>query len=276
MGVIPVIGTPSDISAATQKGISYGPNRLDVYSPTGKTNRPIMIFVHGGAWALGNRGQVGRKPKFFTKSGFVFVSVSYTLYPAANAETQAMQIAKAVEFVRTNAEKFGGDPDRIILMGHSAGCHLASLATLSGSAKGIRGLVCNDTGAYDLFYLAKINNGSLPSLYAAPFRKRKYWTRWSPITYTGNNPYLPVFVPWSGGRNRDRITANFIRSLRKNNADVTPFNGEKYSHLSINSSIGKRGDKMTRALMEFILAAFAKPPCNAPDKIIGNECMKAG
>ena len=276
IGAIPLIGATDFAFAGKQKGISYGGNKLDVYSPTGKTNRPIMIFVHGGAWALGNRGQVGKKPNFFTKAGFVFVSVGYTLYPAASAEKQAMQIAQAIKFVRKNAERFGGDPERIILMGHSAGCHLASLATLSGSAKGVRGLICNDTGAYDLFYLAKINNGSLPTLYAAPFRKRKYWTRWSPITYTGYNPYLPVFVPWSGGRNRDRITANFINSLKKNEADVTTFNGENYSHISINSSIGKRGDKITNAMMGFISNALAKPVCNAPNKIVGNQCVQSG
>ncbi len=259
IGASPLIGITQPAFAKTSKNISFGSNKLDVYSPSGKINRPIMMFVHGGAWALGNRRQVGRKPKFFTNAGFVFVSVGYTLYPAASAETQAMQIAEAVKFVRNNAHRFGGDPERIILMGHSAGCHLSALATLSGSAKGVKGLICNDTGAYDLFYLAKINNGSLPTLYAAPFRKRKFWTRWSPITYTANNPSLPIFVPWSGGRNRDRITANFIASLRKNNADVTPFNGSRYSHLSINKSIGKRGDRLTNSLLEFVDHALSKP-----------------
>ena len=262
LGVTGVLGSPIIASAASQKGqkgLSYGGNRLDIYSPQGKTNRPIMIFVHGGAWALGNRGQVGRKPRFFTNAGFVFVSVGYSLYPKVNAETQASQVAQAVAYVRKNAERFGGDPERIILMGHSAGCHLASLATLSGKAKGIRGLICNDTGAYDLFYLAKINSGSLPVLYAAPFRKRKFWTRWSPITYTAGHNNLPIFVPWSGGRNRDRITANYISSLQKNNADVTPFNGVNYSHISINKSIGKRGDQLTTAMLDFVSTALAKP-----------------
>jgi hypothetical protein len=160
-------------------------------------------------------------------------------------------------------------------MGHSAGCHLASLATLSGLIPGIRGLICNDTGAYDLKYLAKINNGSLPILYAAPFRKRKYWERWSPITFTGNNPYLPLLVPWSGGRNRDRITANFISSLSENEADVTPFDGTSYSHISINKSIGKKGDRLTNAMLEFITMAFAKPACEAPAQIVGNQCLNS-
>ncbi len=268
------LALPAFALAATTKGISYGDNKLDVYSPTGRSGRPIMIFVHGGAWALGSRGQVGRKPKFFTRAGFVFISLSYSLYPRADVEIQKLQIAQAVKFVRENAETFGGDPERIILMGHSAGCHLASLATLSGLVPGIRGLICNDTGAYDLHYLAKINNGSLPVIYAAPFRKRDFWTRWSPITFTGYNPYLPVMVPWSGGRNRDRITANFIASFNEHEADVTGFDGTSYSHISINSSIGKRGDKLTAAMLEFITHAFDKPACNPPAQVVGNQCME--
>ncbi len=275
-GASAVLGLPLNASAAASKGISYGANKLDVYSPEGKSGRPIMIFVHGGAWALGNRRQVGRKPQFFTRAGFVFVSVGYSLYPAVNAQTQAKQVAQAVAFIRNNAERFGGDPERIILMGHSAGCHLASLATLSGLVPGIRGLICNDTGAYDLHYLAKINGGSLPVIYAAPFRKRKFWIPWSPITYTGNNPYLPILVPWSGGRNRDRITANFITSLRNNDADVTPFDGTAYSHSSINKAVGKRGDKLTSAMLDFVSRAFNKPICKEPAQIVDNQCAQNG
>ncbi|MCF6322088.1 MAG: alpha/beta hydrolase [Rhizobiaceae bacterium] len=251
------LGFSTSATAGVTKGISYGDNLLDVYSPNGKSGLPIMMFVHGGAWALGNRGQVGRKPKFFNRAGFVFASVGYSLYPKASAETQAMQIGQAVSHMRANAERYGGDPDRIILMGHSAGCHLATLATLSGSAKGVRGIICNDTGAYDLFYLAKVNGGSLPVIYAAPFRKRKLWTRWSPITYTARHAGMPLFVPWSGGKNRDRITANFISSLRKNGANVTPFNGSSYSHGSINTSIGKNGDRLTSAIMDFVSRTLA-------------------
>ena len=276
-GICATLGLPNNSAfAATTKGISYGAKKLDIYSPTGKTGRPIMIFVHGGAWALGNRGQVGRKPKFFTRAGFVFASVSYSLYPAANAMTQAKQIAQAVAFIRDNAERFGGDPDRIILMGHSAGCHLASLATLSGMVPNIRGLICNDTGAYDLHYLAKVNGGSLPLIYAAPFRKRKFWTEWSPITYSANNAGLPLMVPWSGGRNRDHITANYIGRLRSHNADVTPFDGTSYSHLSINKAIGKKGDRLTNAILQFVTKAFDKPVCAPPAQVVENECLVDG
>ena len=271
-----LLAVPALAVGKAVKNISYGANRLDVYSPKGKSGRPIMMFVHGGAWALGNRRQVGRKPKFFTRAGFVFASIGYSLYPSANVETQKNQVAQAVKFMRQNAERFGGDRDKIILMGHSAGCHLASLATLSGLVPGIKGLICNDTGAYDLHYLANINNGTLPTLYAAPFRKRKNWVRWSPITYAANKPNLPLLVPWSGGKNRPRITANFISRLQQNNADVTPFNGSSYSHLSINKSIGKRGDRLTNSILDFVSNSLGKQSCEPPAQLIDNLCAENG
>lgn len=250
--------------AKTLRGVSYGPKKLDIYSPAGKSGRPVILFAHGGAWALGNRGQVGRKPKFFTDNNMVFASLSYTLYPAANAITQARQVSKAVQFMRNNAERFGGDPERIILMGHSAGCHLATLSTLAFGNNGLRGIVCNDTGAYDLAYLAKVSGGSLPLIYKAPFRKRSKWQEYSPISYAANHNQLPMMVIWSGGRNRDRITANFINRLRQNNADVTPFNGMSYSHMTVNSSIGKRGQRINNALLDFVQDALSRNDCQEP------------
>ncbi len=258
--------------SATSKGISYGGNKLDVYSPARASGAPVMMFVHGGAWRMGNRGQVGRKPRFFTDAGFVFASVGYSLYPFADVDKQATQVGQAVAFVRANAERWGGDPERIILMGHSAGCHLSCLATLSGMAGGLRGLISNDTGAYDLHYLAEINGGRLPWLYAPPFRKRAKWARWSPISYADAPNSPPIFLPWSGGRNRDRITANYLRALQTAGADVTPWDGTRYSHLTINSAIGKRGDAITAAIMDFVDYAWTQPLCEAPAVRVDGEC----
>ena len=149
----------SDISRAglAPKTFDYGPNRLDWYSAiANQSNAPVIIFVHGGAWAMGNRRQVNSKPEFFTSQGLHFASVSYTLFPRANAQTQALQVGAAVRWVYNNAGQLDVDRDRIIVMGHSAGCHLATLATFADAARPVRALICNDTRAYDLPFLAKI------------------------------------------------------------------------------------------------------------------------
>lgn len=236
--------------AASQKNIDYGPNKLDIYQPANPGGAPIVMFVHGGAWRLGNRRSVGSKARYYTKRGYLFVSVGYTLYPRANAEQQAMQIARAVNWMKANADRYGGDGNRIALMGHSAGCHLSAMATLSGAATP-KLLICNDTGAYDIAYLASLNNGKVPALYSALDRKAK-WGRWSPISYVANRRQPPTLVLWSGGRNRDKISKRFANALEAAGNPVTRFDGRRYNHLSINSAVGRGGNSVTGAIDRFL------------------------
>lgn len=245
----PALLVPSAAHAAGGKNISYGRNRLDIYTPNNASNAPVLVFVHGGAWKAGSKERVGSKARHYTDRGFVFVSVGYTLYPSANAEQQAVEVAQAINWVKANIGRHGGDGGRVAVMGHSAGCHLSSLAVLSGAATP-RLLVCNDTGAYDLDYLAKLNGGSIPNLYSALDRRDK-WKRWSPISYVGNRAQPPAMVIWSGGRNRDKISENFIRAMRAAGNSVTAYDGSAYSHMSVNSAIGK-SNALTAAIDRFL------------------------
>ncbi len=237
------------------QSFSYGPNHLDWYpAKSGGNSAPVLIYVHGGAWALGNKGQVGSKAGHFTKNGYHFVSVGYTLFPAANVERQALQVGTAVNWVRNNAARFGGDPSRIAVMGHSAGCHLSSLATLTGAAQGVKALVCNDTRAYDLTELARSNGGRLPLLYAAPFRRRKMWSAWSPISYTGFIQPPPVLVAWSSGSGRDKLSKRFANALENDGAEVVRYDGKRqYSHVSIDRRMGAENGKLTKAVDQFLV-----------------------
>ena len=241
-------------SAASKKVYKYGANSLDWYpAKSGSPNAPIVIFVHGGAWALGNRGQVGAKARHFTSQGYNFASVSYTLFPAANAQTQALQVGEAVNWAHANAARLGGDKNRIALMGHSAGCHLSSLATLTGAAQPVKALICNDTRAYDLPFLAKMSGGALPALYAPAFRRRKTWGAWSPISYTGLKQQPPTLVAWSGGRGRDKVSKRFANALERDGTEVHRYDGKRrYNHISINSRMGSERGKLTNAVDTFL------------------------
>lgn len=249
----PFISTGTSWASGKQT-FDYGPNRLDWYrSKSASANSPVLIFVHGGAWALGDRSQVHSKPKHYTSNGYHFVSVSYTLFPAANAQTQALQVGAAVNWVHKNATRFGGDPNRIALMGHSAGCHLSSLATLTGAAPAVKALICNDTRAYDLPFLAKTNGGRLPLIYKAPFTRRSMWEAWSPISYTGLVEQPPTLVAWSSGSGRDRISKRFANALERDGAEVQRYDGKRqYDHIGINRRIGSESGRLTRAIDGFL------------------------
>lgn len=253
VSALSVVATPSlfmrPAIAAGPTEISYGANKLDIHFPKNPNNAPVLAYVHGGAWKLGSKSKIGSKAKYYTAKGYIVVSIGYTLYPRANAEQQAVQIAQAVNWLKINIGKYGGDGSRVALMGHSAGCHLAAMATLSGACTP-KLLICNDTGAYDVAYLAEINNGRVPRLYSALDKKSK-WGRWSPISYVNNRTQPPTLVMWSGGRNRDRISKRFANAMIKAGNNVTQFAGDSYNHLSINSAIGG-SNAVTRAVDKFL------------------------
>src|SRR5471030_3331581 len=115
-----------------QRGIPYAEptndrQMLDVYAPTQGKNLPVVVWVHGGGWRRGDKADVHNKPKAFTEKGFVLVSISYRFVPNVTVDQIAGDVAKAIRWTHDHAKDYGGDPDRIIVMGHSAGAQLAAL-----------------------------------------------------------------------------------------------------------------------------------------------------
>jgi acetyl esterase/lipase len=117
----------------------HGRQTLDVFAPQGAAGRPVVLFVHGGAWAFGDKNLFGLYRgvgRFFARNGVVAVLVNYRLSPAVRHPEHARDVARAFAWARRHARDYGGDPDRIVLCGHSAGGHLVSLiATDDGYLK---------------------------------------------------------------------------------------------------------------------------------------------
>lgn len=121
-----------------QRDIAYGPaerNRLDVFVPTsaGAGPRPVLVFVHGGAFVAGNR-RVSPTSPFYdnvmlwaVRHGMVGVNMTYRLAPADPWPAGPEDIGRAVRWVHDRIAEHGGDPNRVFLMGHSAGAtHVAA------------------------------------------------------------------------------------------------------------------------------------------------------
>ncbi|HEX5036061.1 MAG TPA: alpha/beta hydrolase [bacterium] len=110
--------------------------RLDLYVPNGK-NWPVLVFVHGGGWDSGDRqyevagadiyANIGR---FFAAHGVGTAVISYRLLPDVTWQEQIRDVAGAVAWVYKNATRYGGDPKRLFLSGHSAGAQLAARVAL--------------------------------------------------------------------------------------------------------------------------------------------------
>ena len=115
-------------------GLAYGDlprQKLDVYRPrSAKSPRGVVVFFYGGSWQSGRRSDYRFAAEAITSRGFVAVVPDYRLYPSVTFPAFVEDGARAVRWARDNAARYGGDPERIYLMGHSAGAHIAALLTL--------------------------------------------------------------------------------------------------------------------------------------------------
>jgi acetyl esterase len=114
--------------------IAYGDDpkeKLDLYRPEERRDMAIVVFVHGGGFVGGDKNGHGwiyaNVPKFFARHGLLGVNANYRLAPQHPWPAGAEDVGKVVAWLKANAAKYGGDPQRIFLLGHSAGAtHVAS------------------------------------------------------------------------------------------------------------------------------------------------------
>lgn len=125
---------PAELPPGTKiiKDLAYGKHalqKMDVYAPADAKDAPIIIMVHGGGWKRGDKGgehMVTEKVKYWQPKGFIYASVNYRLHPEVDLLEEAADVAAALAFIQAHASLWGGDPERIIMMGHSAGAHLVA------------------------------------------------------------------------------------------------------------------------------------------------------
>lgn len=120
-------------SPAPTHQLAYGPGcgqRLDVYAPPGASNLPILLFFHGGAWIHGHLGWLRFMAAPVLARGAILVAATYRLAPRHRWPAQLEDALAALDCAASNAEHWGGDPQRIAIGGHSAGGQLAAMAAL--------------------------------------------------------------------------------------------------------------------------------------------------
>lgn len=133
---VPLVKAAPPLSGVTvTSDIAYGDDprqKLDLYQPQGKHGMPVVVFVHGGGYVAGAKNGHGgviyaNVPSYFARHGMLGVNIEYRLAPQHPWPAGAEDIGKAVAWLKANAEKYGGNPDRIFVIGHSAGAtHVAS------------------------------------------------------------------------------------------------------------------------------------------------------
>jgi acetyl esterase/lipase len=170
---------------------AYGPesrHKLDVYSPRDAKDRPVVVFFYGGSWTSGGRGLYRFVGAALAERGIVAVLPDYRLYPQVKFPLFVDDGALAVAWVQKHAHEFGGDPQRIVLMGHSAGGHEAAflaydhklLQKVGARPEWIVGLV-GLSGPYALAPDTEILN----TIFASPYTEAE----WQPVRFvTSQSP----------------------------------------------------------------------------------------
>lgn len=150
----PLVDAPpyDDVSIASD--LAYGDDpahKLDVYTfndAADGESRPVLIYVHGGGFTSGTKAGGGYYPQSATawaaRNGMVGVNIDYRLAPASTYPAASSDLASAIAWVRANIAEFGGDPDHIVIWGHSAGANVVSdyVATETingGDLSGVKG-----------------------------------------------------------------------------------------------------------------------------------------
>jgi len=259
-GAPAMAATPPPDGTRTWRDVAYGPDRaqrLDVYAPTRAHSAPVVLMVHGGGWRRGDKAMdsvVDAKVARWVPRGAIVVSIDYRMLPAAPVATQASDVARALAFVQGRAHRWGGDPRRVVLMGHSAGAHLVALVAASPSlraAAGARaplGTVLLDSAALDVPGLMQARH--LPLHDAAFGNDPATWRALSPL-HVLDRPVAPVLAVCSTRRagacpQADAFVAR-IRALG-GRAEVLR---EDLSHRQVNAQLGAQPD-YTHAVEAFL------------------------
>lgn len=241
-------------------GVPASALSLDYFAAPGSKKAPLVVFVHGGGWQIGDkRGGEHGHPQALNAAGYAYASVNYRLLQYGPPDVAASDIAAAIAFLRAHANEYGFDPDRIALMGHSAGAHLAALVGLdsrylatSVPRTAIRSLVLLDGAGYDIPRQVAVGDNS--DLYTKVFgNDGAYWKRMSPITYAAGPGAPATILHYIEGRAASKMQAEGLAAAILRGGGIAQTHEAKgETHSSINRGFGEAGDDTTRLTLEFL------------------------
>jgi len=244
--------------------------KLDVYAPPGAKDAPVVVWIHGGGWAQGDKAEVQEKPAAFGKKGFVFVSVNYRLWPKVVMGDLIHDVAKSVGWVHAHAAEYGGDPHRMFIMGHSAGAQLAALLCTDErllKAEGVpfsdlKGCVPVDGDTYNVPASVALSDTrcrvyNLPEPkggHRAKFGNPEQQADYSAVNHVKKDKGIPPFLLLHVATHPDTTlqAQDLAKALKNAGVSVKVFGAKDTDHNKLNNHLGVEGDPATKELFEFV------------------------
>jgi enterochelin esterase family protein len=250
---------------------------LDVYSPANARDLPVVFWIHGGGWQAGDKTEVQVKPLAFMDEGFVFVSTNYRLLPSVDMATIVRDVARSIHWVHDHIAEYGGDPDRLLIMGHSAGAQLAALICTDDrylKAEGLslaitKACVPVDGDTYDVPAIIETaeTRWRVHGLPPAKFGHREKFGNdpakhrdFSAVTHVAKDKGIPPFLILYVAEHPD-TTAQALRLgnvLKDAGLPVTLYGARETTHSKINADLGKPDDPATQKLFDFLEKVLSK------------------
>jgi acetyl esterase/lipase len=229
-------------------------HKLDVYLPKGKTDVPVVLFVHGGGWTFGDKSFFGTCEavgKMFARHGVAAVVCNYRLSPGVRHPEHVKDVARAFAWARQNVKQYGGRPDQLFVSGHSAGGHLVALLATDESYLKAEGLSLKDVkGAMPISGVYGIPDNLFHEVFGKDAEVRK---KAGPITHVKAEcpPFLIVYAekdyPFC-----DVASADFCRALVRKKVSAQALEIKGRNHIDVFTSTGRDDDPCARALLDFI------------------------
>jgi arylformamidase len=258
--------------------VSKNLTSLDIYAPSKACNTPVVMWVHGGGYIRGDKSnQINAKAKLFNAQGWTLVSVNYRLSkpPRAAAQTNRNaqfpdhydDVAASVAWVSANITKYGGDPSRVAILGHSAGADIVSNVAVNPSYLkvynlGLSAITCAaplDTEGFNKQAAGEGDpDGEKTQWQSALGNNPKYLVETSATLNIKRDIDIPeMLTVVRGSQQRQQIEQGFADALTAANIKVTVIDAKKLTHSQVNNRIGAPNDTvMTRPIVTFLKGCF--------------------
>jgi len=226
--------------------------------------KPVLIFVHGGAWNSGNKSLYNFFGNRMARKGIVTVIPDYTKSPEANFDQMASEIASAVLWTKKNIAAYGGDSNQIFLSGHSAGGHLAALISIKDEyftklkiVNPVKGLILIDAAGLDMYGYLKEETFEAGNTYLETFTDNPIvWKKASPLYFL--HEAMPPLLIYRGGKTYPSILKSnekFIDSLQKVRAKFTYHVQPGKKHIPMILQFFNSSNKRYDEIVQWIITA---------------------
>lgn len=197
--------------------------QLNIFAPRKITSpKEVFVFIHGGSWNKGRKSQYNFLGSRLARKGVVTVVLDYPLSPKVTYNGMTTAVAKAVKWAKENIGRYGGDPEKIFVSGHSAGGHLAALVSIRDEyfdslkmKNPIAGAILIDAAGLDMFGYLSEENFAEDHTYLKTFTKNPvYWKDATPLYHLHSG--MPPMLIYRGSKTYPSIIKShekFIKAL---------------------------------------------------------------